>query len=112
MSEPVLEEIPAAEPAEVAEPTEPAPCAAVVSEPHVPEKKRGRPPGAKNKPKAEPKAPKPKPRPPSPVRDDSPQRTLDQMTPEDVARSMLDLLAQRQTARRDAKRTLYQSFLA
>ena len=87
----------------------PEPSLDVEHPPSPAPKKRGRPPGAKNKVKAVPvpknnivnSAPSP-----SPV---TPAATPP--TVEDVANVMLDMLQERQATRRNAKRQLYRSFL-
>ena len=88
---------------EVEQPPSPAPTP----------KKRGRPPGAKNKAKATARAPQPLSivsSAPSTVAT-PPPTAVATPTVEDVASIMLDMLQERQAARRNAKRQLYRSFL-
>jgi len=81
-----------------------------VEHPPSPPKKRGRPPGAKNKPKATARA-----APPLSIVSSAPSTVATPPptapTVEDVASIMLDMLQERQAARRNAKRQLYRSFL-
>jgi len=88
---------------EVEQPPSPAPTP----------KKRGRPPGAKNKAKTTTRAPQPLSivsSAPSTVAT-PPPTAVATPTVEDVASIMLDMLQERQAARRNAKRQLYRSFL-